>query len=526
MGFNIALRENFERYKNIKLYSIENNNLDNAIIYRLHYFGEKTLIDDDKITIKNFIKDYFKVEGKEIFIKLKKYYSDETLIKNLTLNYLKENYISIASTLEIDKIICEKKTIDNENIVFEVVINLLSGQLDYLENAKVVEKTENYLNDVLFDNVVIKLKKEEANASNILETQKEKMENIYSAQFANNKLVNYEVNTMTHIAGEKISGVATLISSIKEPIEKCSVAGIVSYFNENTYKSKKKDKNGNDIFKKYFTFEICDLSHGTIRVIVFPRITDYENMLKIQNDATIIVNGEVSKNGDNFELSGKSLYFCSIPDIKFDNDGKYKNCPQNYINIKPEEYKTLMQTNLFSNEELKNPFLIDNDFVVFDLETTGIEYSTNEITEIGAVKIKNGKIAESFTTLVKPKNKIPPEITKITGINDSMVKDKLSISEIIPDFYKFCDKCILVAYNIDFDYKFLNSASTAIGYKFKNRQIDALYLARIYIPGLKHYRLKDVVEKLNVTLDGAHRALNDAVATAKVFLILGEKIEK
>ena len=161
----------------------------------------------------------------------------------------------------------------------------------------------------------------------------------------------------------------------------------------------------------------------------------------------------------------------------------------------------------------------------YDLETTGTEIPMDEITEIGAVKVINGRIAESFTTLVKPKQSISELITKITGIDDELVKDAPSIEEVLPDFYKFCDGAVLVAYNIDFDYKFIDHYGMKMAYKFDNPQIDAMYLARVGVPGLKRFRLKDVVEKLQIPLVNAHRALNDTIATAKVFIELASFAE-
>ena len=174
--------------------------------------------------------------------------------------------------------------------------------------------------------------------------------------------------------------------------------------------------------------------------------------------------------------------------------------------------------------ERLNEFLKQNDIVVFDLETTGLEYSKNEIIEIGAVKMRNGEIIEQFTCFVKPKESIPEEITTLTHITNDMVKDAYTIDKIIPDFYKFCYGCVLMAYNIDFDYKFLNFQATKLGYKFNNRQVDALYLARLNVVGAKNFKLGSICAKLGVSLEGAHRAINDVVATAEVIKLISDNV--
>ena len=132
---------------------------------------------------------------------------------------------------------------------------------------------------------------------------------------------------------------------------------------------------------------------------------------------------------------------------------EFKTANDNYLLIEPKEYFYEEQANFFTIEKEPSSFLKNHEFVVFDLETTGTEVPNDEITEIGAVKIINGRIAETFTTLVKPNQSISELITKITGIDDELVKDAPKIEEVMPDFYKFCEGAVLVAYNIAFDYR-------------------------------------------------------------------------
>ena len=107
-----------------------------------------------------------------------------------------------------------------------------------------------------------------------------------------------------------------------------------------------------------------------------------------------------------------------------------------------------------------------------------------------------------------------------------MVKNSPSVKTVIADFYKFCYNCTIIAYNIDFDYKFVNQAGKKEGYIFDNKQIDALYLARAFIPGLKNFKLGNVCKKLGVSLENAHRAVHDAMATADVVIKLNTFIKE
>lgn len=162
---------------------------------------------------------------------------------------------------------------------------------------------------------------------------------------------------------------------------------------------------------------------------------------------------------------------------------------------------------------------LDDTFVVFDIETTGLSKETESITEIGAVKVVGGKIIDRFSTFVNPKRPIPAEITKLTGITNEMVADAPVITEILPKFLEFCQDAVLVAHNANFDTGFIRlNAERKCGIEVKNTVLDTLELSRALLPELKKHKLDIICEQLGVSLEGHHRAVNDAEATAEVFL--------
>ena len=162
---------------------------------------------------------------------------------------------------------------------------------------------------------------------------------------------------------------------------------------------------------------------------------------------------------------------------------------------------------------------LDDTFVVFDIETTGLSKETESITEIGAVKVVDGKIIDRFSTFVNPERPIPTEITKLTGITNEMVADAPVITEILPKFLEFCQDAVLVAHNANFDTGFIRlNAERKCGIEVKNTVLDTLELSRALMPELKKHKLDIVCEQLGVSLEGHHRAVNDAEATAEVFL--------
>jgi DNA polymerase III epsilon subunit family exonuclease len=157
-------------------------------------------------------------------------------------------------------------------------------------------------------------------------------------------------------------------------------------------------------------------------------------------------------------------------------------------------------------------------YVAFDLETTGKYYRSDEIIEIGAVKIKDGELGEEFNALVKPSGSISSEITELTGITNDKVKDSPPIQEVLPSFMDFIGDSVLVAHNVDFDYPFLGHAlKKSLGRTLNNDTYCTLVQARSRMPGQSH-RLGAVAESLGVDLKDWHRASADAKAAGMIFL--------
>lgn len=160
-------------------------------------------------------------------------------------------------------------------------------------------------------------------------------------------------------------------------------------------------------------------------------------------------------------------------------------------------------------------------FVVFDIETTGLSKENDKITEIGAVKVENGKIVDHFSTFVNPKRRLSEEIVKLTNITDDMLKDAPTIDKVLPEFLKFCGNSVLVAHNASFDVGFIrNNAEVLHIPSVDNTVLDTVELSRTLLPELKKHKLDIVAEHLGVSLEGHHRAVNDAEATAEIFIKL------
>ncbi len=159
-----------------------------------------------------------------------------------------------------------------------------------------------------------------------------------------------------------------------------------------------------------------------------------------------------------------------------------------------------------------------DEFVVFDIETTGLSNKNDKMTEIGAVKVKDGKIIDQFSSLINPQMPIPAKITELTGITNEMVKDAPSVEAVLPQFIEFIGDSPVVAHNASFDMGFIAENAKQQGMNVKNTVIDTLKLSRVLLPRLRRHRLDVIAKELNVKLLSHHRAVDDATATAEIWI--------
>lgn len=291
--------------------------------------------------------------------------------------------------------------------------------------------------------------------------------------------------------------------------EKATLCGVVSGFRERNYKEKE---------GCFYTFSLNDTT-SAIEVKFFPRNDKQRQCGKeLQEGDILVIEGPLRY--DKFSranaLTARSIARCSINYDSINTKPKYKTAGENYINIHPAPYLNEEQKSLFATDLIKEKSIFHGKrFVVFDVETTGIS-ATDKITEIGAVKIIDGEIAEIFQTLVNPQIPLTEEITKLTGITNEMLKDAPLFEDVVHDFYKFTQDSKLVAHNAPFDMSFIIRQGKEACYDFDKEHIDTLVLARQTVKS-RSYKLGDLCKKLDIRLDMAHRAMSDALATANLF---------
>ncbi|MBU0628602.1 MAG: 3'-5' exonuclease [Nanoarchaeota archaeon] len=157
-------------------------------------------------------------------------------------------------------------------------------------------------------------------------------------------------------------------------------------------------------------------------------------------------------------------------------------------------------------------------FTVIDIETTGLSKHYHKITEIAAAKVRNNKITKTYHTLVNPKVKIPSFITRLTGIDNEMVKEAPTINKALPSFVEFLGEDVFVAHNATFDFGFIeHNLKVHNSYRLDNSRLCTRKLANRLFPELSRKRLSDLCEFMNINNSDEHRALSDVKATAKIF---------
>ena len=157
-------------------------------------------------------------------------------------------------------------------------------------------------------------------------------------------------------------------------------------------------------------------------------------------------------------------------------------------------------------------------FVVLDVETTGLNTYTDQIIEIGAVRIENGVEVAEFSQLINPGRPVPEKVAELTGISTAMLRDQPDLKSVMPDFQKFCEGAVLVAHNAPFDIAFFRRAFRDSGFEFAYPVVDTLALVRNQFPNYKNHKLGNVCKQLGISLANAHRAVHDARATSLVLL--------
>lgn len=304
---------------------------------------------------------------------------------------------------------------------------------------------------------------------------------------------------------------AIYIADLNSEAQEITVCGSVVYAEERTGK--------ND--KPYFSFTLSD-GTGQLRTAYFSKKATIEKVRKIKRGDFICLTGNNEIYNGGLSFSARKVDF-GMPPKGFEPEPRPSlPVPVRYKKVLPVEISDFEQSDMFGKETLPDD-LVKRDFVVFDLETTGLNNSEaggmmDHIIEIGAVRIRGGKITEKFASFVACPVRISDEITKITGIDAGMLVGAPEVGDVMADFYKFSDGAALVGHNVQFDIKFVRHYAGIGGYRFEHKLYDTLTFSQ-QVLRLSNYKLNTVADHFGFKFNH-HRAFDDAFVTAKVFIEL------
>lgn len=495
-----------EKFPGLKLSNVVYTKSTNSILFSFLYNTDQyTHSDENQQKVVEYIKSLIDFDAK-ILTNFTKCTIDLDVITTYTYQSLMNNFPAISKTMQISDINVEIVGSD-----VKIDLKLDPSIYDYAKEVNRESDIVNKLCENFYANFSVTFsKKDESSLEYDIKSNIEFQNSI--KVFENKNL--YEISEIIDVVGKNDYSLASDFTEIERPMEDMVICGNIRFIDKKSYKKTYNSNGESKEVEKYFYTVLLANNNKTIYCSVFPRKDQGDLLATLLPGNSVAMKGKFSFYKEKLNFTADSICLCVFK--KIEPKINYKTANENYHTISPQEYLDVEQVDLFGNVFEST---LKGDYVVFDFETTGLNCANgDEIIEIGAAKVRDGKIIETFATLVKPSISIPEEATKINNITNDMVKDAPTINLVLPDFFKFCDDAVLVAYNIDFDFGFLAIAAKKQGYNFCHKQIDAYALARNTIKGLKNYKLITVAEYFGVDLKDAHRAVEDAVATAKVFV--------
>ena len=497
--FIARIRALDERLENARIKSIDINREERSVTYN---FICDVAVDGD---LKNKMWQEALSFSDEVFktvrVTVEKIVSSPDLINYEILNFMNANFPSVSIFLRPTDIMSS-----NLSGTVKYTLRLTKDGAEYMKANDAFTKINAYLekrfcSDFVGD-VVIKENEEAVDLTS---------DEVFSHELKKIEMRTIKVEDPVVIDDKSIGDTAVYIEDFN--FGEAVICGTVTDIAE------RETKNG----KPYFIIRLDDKT-GMTGGVYFSKKATVDKIRAIAPGDAIIARATIGEYQGRKSTTISAINRCTFPKDFVKKDRFKKKAPQNYSLIRPEKASTISAKSIFDEDGGFPEGFTEKEFVVFDLETTGTEVMNNGITEIGAVKIINGRIAEQWTTLVKPDYPITEEITEITGITEEMVKDSPKIGQVLPDFMKFIENTTLVAHNAEFDTKFIKRFAAAEEYEINNPVLDTMIIARTACPTLKRFDLKSIADYYGIVFHH-HRALSDAYATAEAFLNMQKSLQ-
>ncbi len=451
-------------------------------------------------------------------LKVVKRVPDRELLRRCIYKYLTANFPAAAAYMAEEDIEIEPLT-SGARFAFRIA----SGEQSLFSSGKILDSVCGYLQTVFCgafygDVKVVEKAREEVDLEEIEESQEEE----YFAETRRFDICNFKKLDGADVLPKS----AVYIADIAGMEGQFAVCGKVTFIEERKY-VKHNEKTNEDVEKSRFSISLSDGS-GNLRTTYFPKKGTVDRVREIQAGDELVLIGEMEEYNGTRSFKAGRINFGNMPEGFTPVARKSKPVPKFYHSVFPEPYVDYTQAGFFDKLDLPAD-LKKGVFVVFDIETTGLNYQPamgrmDKIIELGAVKIVNGEIAEKFSTFVACDEKLPPNIVDLTGITDADLVGAPAIEQVIADFYKFADGCCLVAHNASFDLGFVRYYGMENGYAFEHKSIDTLTLAQsvLRFGEVPNYKLNTIAGYYGFDFNH-HRAFEDAGVTAKIFIELIKK---
>lgn len=445
--------------------------------------------------VKEICKKYASF-AKEIEINVKKIITQPQFVISACFKWFEQNHLICANAINENDISAE--IIENSCIV---KLNVEHTVYNYILARKINDELTEFLKTQFVENFEVKLKD-----TGTAEIDKSKLElKLTEKDMRKNVIRTLTVDDVTRLFDNDKTKTAFYMADVKDHLGEVYLAGKITSIRELTTKTD----------KTYFIIDFIDRT-GSCSGAIFPTKANLPKVQKLSVGSEIIVRGEFEIRNNFHNLRILSINYCAFPKNFVPVQKPKRPVPKEYEIVFPKELEIDVQENFLEDVSIPACFK-GRTFVVFDLETTGTDATSDKITEIGAVKIVDGKIESYFETFVNPQKRIPTEVVNLTGITDEMVADAPLFEDVCPDFYKYCHGATLVAHNIEFDSKFIRKNSEPLDYIFDHPQLDTLALGRECITGVSNYKLNTLCAKFDISFNH-HRAYSDALACAKLLI--------
>ena len=453
-------------------------------------------------------------QGFKASVKLIKRVPDKALLKRKIFEYVGAKFPATSAFLEENGIEVEML---QSGANFSVCI--ASGEQALFSSGKILDEVSRYLSSVFcgtfYGNVKI-VEKQSLDLSLLEEVPQ-------TEEIELNEIRRFSIEEFSKLDGvDEPPQRATYIADHDKEESVFSVCGTLTYIEEKQY-VKHNEKTGEDVQKSRFSLSVSD-GTGSLRTTYFPKKATVDKVRELKVGDRIVLTGENEEFNGYRSFKTAKINYGAPPKDFTPVARKGKPVPKFYHTVFPEEYVDYTQAGLFDDLDKPND-LKKNTFVVFDLETTGLNNNPamgkmDKIIELGAVKIVNGELKERFSTFVACEERLSAEIVNLTGITDSDLIGAPTIDKVLADFYKFTDGAYLVGHNVTFDYRFVHYYGEQNGYMFDHKQLDTLHLAQELLRGkLPNYKLNSVADYYGFSFNH-HRAFDDACVTGKIFIEL------